>query len=346
MATDEVQRDDGLTGPLDDAGASGRAPEPSETGAGARVVPTADLPDGWWQHVLPAYMPAGAWKPHVDGESTLTAPASPGGWMPPASSFHALRPGSSLATESGEPVVPTLAALASATTIPGLAHGTSVDLSALDDAVPELAVMTESVRGGASPLERVQAATEPERPLAEPDDGTAAGAVRAYDPAAFERAQSAAARYATESGAATAFSDVSRAAGIPADATPRQAAASLRRLASGAQRPVVPTAVMERYRAQANRLVTTASVLAGIVLLTTFVFLVPDDESAGWVGLALIAVGVVQAGFLVSAIVLALRGRLLRIPVEGPRPLYAILLLTLCSPIPVLLVRFTFDAFA
>jgi hypothetical protein len=307
---------------------------------------TADLPDGWWQHILPAYMPEGAWRPHIDGESSLTAPVSPGSWMPPASSFHALRPGSSLSTESGEPVVPTLAALASATTIPGLAHGTSIDTSALDDAVPELAAMTGSAPGGASPLERVQAATAPGEPLAEVVPEAASGAVRAYDPAAFERAQSAIARYTAEGGAAAALADVSRAAGIPADATPRQAAESVKKLATGVPRPVLPTSVIDGHRAQVSRLVTTAGVLAGIVFVTIFVFLAPDDESAGFIGLGLIAVGLVQLGFLVQAIVLAIRGRLLGIRAEGARPLYAILVLTLCSPLPVLLLRFILDAFA
>jgi hypothetical protein len=315
-------------------------------GAPAMDDRASDLPDGWWQHVLPAYMPAGAWRPHTDGESTLTAPVSPGSWMPPESSFHALRPGSSLATESGEPVVPTLAALASATSIPGLAHGTSIDGSALDDAVPTLAAMTATTAGGPSPLDRVQAAVEPTVSLEETVPGDAAGAVRAYDPAAFERAQSLVARYATEGGATTAVADAARAVGIPADATPRQAAQSVKRLATGAQRPVLPTSVVEGQRAQVSRVVTGAAVLAGIVVLTVFVFLAPDDESAGVIGLGLIAIGLVQAGFLVWAIVLAVRGRLLRITPDGARPLYAILLLTLCSPLPVLFVRFLLDALA
>ncbi|PSL37062.1 hypothetical protein CLV49_0668 [Labedella gwakjiensis] len=335
MASDEVEP----TGAVPDE--NGRV-----AAASGADEPRADLPDGWWQHVLPAYMPAGAWKPHVDGESSLTAPVAPGSWMPPVSSFHALRPGSSLATESGEPVVPTLAALASATTIPGLAHGTSVDLSALDDAVPELAGMTASVPGGASALEQVRAATEERGTLSEGVPDAVSSAVRAYDPATFDRAQSAIARYASEGGTANAFADATRAAGIPTDATPRQAAQRVRQLATGTQRPVVPTSILERHRAQVSRLVTTSAVLAGIVVVTIFVFLNLDDESAGFIGLGLIAVGLVQAGFFVWAIVLAVRGRVLRIPVGGARPLYALLLLSLCSPVPVFILRTVLEVFA
>lgn len=340
MASDEVRP----TGQSSGAGVDG-APHDGADPEAPRTTSADALPDGWWQHVLPAYMPAGAWKPHLEGESTLTAPVAPGAWMPPVSSFHALRPGSSLATESGEPVVPTLAALASATTIPGLAHGTSIDLSALDDAIPTLAEMTASAPDGASALDRVREATEQAEGLSERVPDSVTQAVRAYDPAAFDRAQSAIARYGNEGGVATAFADASRAAGIAPDATPRQAAQQVKQLASGIRRPVVPTSVIEGYRAQIGRLVTVSAVLAAAVLLLAFVFYNPYDEWAGLVLLSLIGVGLVQAGCFIWAIVVAARGRVLGMPVEGRRPLHAMILLSLCSPIPVLLLRFVVEAF-